>query len=357
MRSTAWSILTKPPLPGAPPATVAYAALHPARGIALLDTSPAPVPDAIARLRVGLSGIPFSAIYDGHLPIIYRQISAADLATLAADLDKAFAAEPPISLTAPPGADPATWVGLAHRVLGADLAPTPPPPLKPAVPVTQPRATPVPPRPPKLPIAPRRRAVAQAGAATTAILMLGGGLYAWQLGFDPTAPSPALPPPAILATPAAVAEPTEPPPELAPLSPSEAPPILSQPDPPKPPEVAPVAPKLPAASEGSIQEAPTPAPSVSNATLIKRGDEMMGRHDILAARAYYERAANAGDGVAAQLLGRTFDPAYLKASERGFADLVRAQTWYSKAGMLGVPLNMPDTDFERRFRAAVQRAN
>ena len=69
--------------------------------------------------------------------------------------------------------------------------------------------------------------------------------------------------------------------------------------------------------------------------LIARGDAMMSRCDISAARLLYERAA--GDARAASALARTYDPAFLAeigtCGIRGDAALAAA--WYRKAASLG----------------------
>jgi TPR repeat protein len=44
---------------------------------------------------------------------------------------------------------------------------------------------------------------------------------------------------------------------------------------------------------------------------VARGDDLMGVRDIVSARLFYRRAAEAGDGGAALRLGATFDPAFL----------------------------------------------
>ena len=73
------------------------------------------------------------------------------------------------------------------------------------------------------------------------------------------------------------------------------------------------------------------------AALVARGDALFGRGDLAAARLFYERAANAGDGQAAVRLGETFDPVFLDhahlAGQRG--DFKTALSWYRRARDLG----------------------
>jgi TPR repeat protein len=78
---------------------------------------------------------------------------------------------------------------------------------------------------------------------------------------------------------------------------------------------------------------------------VARGDEFLTSGDIVSARLYYERAANAGNGHAAMLMGETFDPAFLgRAGVRGVrGDADAAATWYRRARDLG------DPDAARRF--------
>jgi hypothetical protein len=73
--------------------------------------------------------------------------------------------------------------------------------------------------------------------------------------------------------------------------------------------------------------------------LVQRADQLLGRGDIVAARALYERAAEMGSGHAALSLGATFDPNRLWSL--GVFGMVgnkeRARQWYSRAQQLGHP--------------------
>ena len=72
--------------------------------------------------------------------------------------------------------------------------------------------------------------------------------------------------------------------------------------------------------------------------LLARGDVLFSRGDLVAARLFYERAADAGEGQAALRLGETFDPTFLdRARLRGArGDLSTALVWYRRARDLGV---------------------
>jgi len=69
-----------------------------------------------------------------------------------------------------------------------------------------------------------------------------------------------------------------------------------------------------------------------------RGDGLFGIGDVISARLFYERAAEAGDGKAALQLGETYDPAFLeRAGIAGIrSDRAIARHWYQQASKLGV---------------------
>ena len=73
--------------------------------------------------------------------------------------------------------------------------------------------------------------------------------------------------------------------------------------------------------------------------LVQRGDQLLGRGDIVAARTLYERATELGSGPAALALGSTFDPNRLWSL--GVFGMVgnkeRARHWYARADQLGHP--------------------
>ena len=94
----------------------------------------------------------------------------------------------------------------------------------------------------------------------------------------------------------------------------------------------------PAASTDSVATAAAPRLSTDEiADLMKRGNDLVGVGDIISARLYFERAADAGDARAALLVGQTFDPRYLSRigvfGVRG--DPTAAAEWYQRARDLG----------------------
>jgi hypothetical protein len=147
-----------------------------------------------------------------------------------------------------------------------------------------------------------------------------------------TSPMPAQSPPQTETTLAATAPPPLSPP---PLLPTEAE---------SPPRVAPAA--------GA--DAPTAPPRSASdiAKLLVRGDAFLSTGDVASARLFYERAADAGDGLAALQLGATFDPVMLsRASVRGVvADPAQAMSWYRRARELGA------VEAEHRIKALQSRA-
>jgi TPR repeat protein len=71
---------------------------------------------------------------------------------------------------------------------------------------------------------------------------------------------------------------------------------------------------------------------------LERGDRLFGMGDVISARLFYERAAEAGDGQAALRLGETYDPNFLeRAKLRAIkGDLKAAGFWYRRAKELGI---------------------
>jgi len=71
--------------------------------------------------------------------------------------------------------------------------------------------------------------------------------------------------------------------------------------------------------------------------LNARGDALLGAGDVTSARLFYQRAAEAGDGRAALLVGATFDPLFLaQIKVHGTrADTAVAADWYRLARSLG----------------------
>jgi hypothetical protein len=73
------------------------------------------------------------------------------------------------------------------------------------------------------------------------------------------------------------------------------------------------------------------------ADLLKRGNEVAAKGDLVGARLLFQRAAEAGDSSAALALAGTYDPLVLeRLGERGLApDIALARFWYQKAQELG----------------------
>lgn len=73
-------------------------------------------------------------------------------------------------------------------------------------------------------------------------------------------------------------------------------------------------------------------------TLMEHGLKMIAVGYFAGARAYYQRAAEAGSGEAALAVGATYDPAFISALQaQGIKpDPELAETWYSRAAALGV---------------------
>ena len=77
--------------------------------------------------------------------------------------------------------------------------------------------------------------------------------------------------------------------------------------------------------------------------LMARGDASFAQGDVVAARRFYELAANAGDAQAALRLGQTYDPAFLAQIQFRVVrpDASAAAYWYQKADKLGAPEAVP----------------
>jgi tetratricopeptide (TPR) repeat protein len=110
-----------------------------------------------------------------------------------------------------------------------------------------------------------------------------------------------------------------------------------------PPAAAPVPPPTPQNELNTTPPPPTqetaslPLPAEVAEALIKRGDELLGTGDIVAARLVYERAAAGGDRAAATGVAKTYDPTFLtQVGVRGLrADPARAALWYGRAAAAG----------------------
>lgn len=105
----------------------------------------------------------------------------------------------------------------------------------------------------------------------------------------------------------------------------------------RPPVPEPRGPAAPAGEAERRAPASVSMPPALVEAFVSRGDAMVARRDISAARLLYERAAVAGDARAASALARTYDPAFLaEIGARGVrGDPAIAMTWYQKAAALG----------------------
>jgi tetratricopeptide (TPR) repeat protein len=146
----------------------------------------------------------------------------------------------------------------------------------------------------------------------------------------------------------------EPPQQLVTVSPS-APPVSapSAPSSPAPrsagetaalPPAAAAATRMPVPSEAATsssapaeETASLPLPAEVTAALVQRGNDLLRTGDIVAARLAFERAAAAGDKIAALGVAKTFDPVFLAQNGvRGLrGDPARAVLWYGKAVAAG----------------------
>ena len=103
------------------------------------------------------------------------------------------------------------------------------------------------------------------------------------------------------------------------------------------PSVA-TSPPLPAASPKEPSPAAAPAlPSPEANFYMARGDDMLAKKDVSAARKYYQFAAQAGSARAALALGQSYDPEFLaRLGAIGLKpDMAQAKSWYRTASTLG----------------------
>jgi type II secretory pathway predicted ATPase ExeA len=212
----------------------------------------------------------------------------------------------------------------------------PPPPLPPdAKVVPQPAALPAAPPPPApataAAVEPPPSAPAPAAETTPPAASV-----------DASAPSAeAAPPVAPAKTPApaasAAAAPADQPAAPAPADqPATAAPAAaaSEPAPSKPADLAmtepPTAPVPPSHESESL-------PPADIAVLVRRGNQLLAAGDIVSARHFFERAAQAGDAAAACGLAKSYDPLFLRqVGTRGVkGDLAKAESWYRQAAGAG----------------------
>jgi TPR repeat protein len=125
--------------------------------------------------------------------------------------------------------------------------------------------------------------------------------------------------------------------------PPEAPPAPSTPV--TPPAVIVSTVEPPPEAVGSMQadlgarrvKPPAGLPPATLSALLTRGDDCLRTADIVSARLFCERAADAGAAGAALRLAETYDPAFLEHAQlRGIAgDMAKAVLWYRRARDLG----------------------
>ena len=77
--------------------------------------------------------------------------------------------------------------------------------------------------------------------------------------------------------------------------------------------------------------------AANSEALAEAGDARLTDGDIVSARLYYERAAEAGNARAARVLGNSYDPVFLvRWGVRGMnGDKTEAVRWYQLASALG----------------------
>ncbi len=142
------------------------------------------------------------------------------------------------------------------------------------------------------------------------------------------------PGPAVSSRPAPIPSPpaVSPPTPAPPAPPRQMQPAPSAMIPPRqPPAVSPPSPEI---------TRPTPADRQRAEGFLSRGKAMLAEGNIVAARLFLERAADAGLAEAALLIGETFDPRELRrlGAQGIAADPARARSWYEKAQQLGSEL-------------------
>jgi TPR repeat protein len=87
--------------------------------------------------------------------------------------------------------------------------------------------------------------------------------------------------------------------------------------------------------------------------LVKQGQQLVAAGDFVTARLVFQRAAEAGNAIAALALGASYDPVVLASmGVRGVdADVGKARAWYQKAKDFGEP------EATRRLDVLANRTN
>jgi hypothetical protein len=111
--------------------------------------------------------------------------------------------------------------------------------------------------------------------------------------------------------------------------------------------------------QGGVSGAQAPSSGKANRALdpeeikllTKQGEQFAAAGDLVTARILFQRAAEAGDPIAAMALGATYDPNVLaKLGVVGMvADVEKARSWYRKAESFGSP------EASRRLNALANR--
>src|SRR5690349_19034593 len=98
---------------GSPPDEVGvdFLALHPRKGVAIIDAAPGGDPTASEPFAALLRSQGFSRRFNGHLPIVHLRLDAAAAAQLPQRLDGAFDGSAPLGVRDP------TWVDALASVL------------------------------------------------------------------------------------------------------------------------------------------------------------------------------------------------------------------------------------------------
>ena len=129
-------------------------------------------------------------------------------------------------------------------------------------------------------------------------------------------------------------------------------PIAAHPAVPSAPSVAATPPATAAPPSPSIgATAPDAASADEIAALKARADQLVGTGDIVAARGFYERAAEHGDAAAMTAAGKTYDPLFLEEMRvRGSrGDAGKAAEWYRRADAAG------DAEAAQRLKRLIAR--
>ena len=154
------------------------------------------------------------------------------------------------------------------------------------------------------------------------------------------APAPQAAPPQQPAPPPQAAAPQAPPPAAQSAAPQPpAPPVTVVPKQAAAPPASEAA-ETPRASEQARPAVPTRTLGQAEIDLlVKQGQQFVAAGDFVTARLVFQRAAEAGNAVAALALGASYDPGVLSSlGVRGIeADVSKARAWYQKAKEFGDP--------------------